>query len=102
MTDREAFEAWAGPRLNYSPKVEIGDQLEWVTDWDGKSHYYLQQTGWMWDTWQAARKAALEEAIQAVEGEYLVGTTGAPDDVAYDMAVRDCAAAIRAIPVAKE
>jgi hypothetical protein len=45
----------------------------------------------------AIRREALEEAAAAVRAEQLADPTDSPDDIAYDLAVRDCAAAIRAL-----
>ena len=71
--EREAFEAWAGPRLRYDPKGVMGshDPLEWVVDWNGDEHYYEQNTSHMWDTWKAAIAQAVPQPTpsQPSEGE---------------------------------
>lgn len=43
------------------------------------------------------RRDALREAIEAVSGEHLNDGTGHPQDIAYDGAITDCEAAIRAL-----
>jgi hypothetical protein len=47
--------------------------------------------------WQASRRAALEECWEAVHAERLEDPTDLPDDIAYELAVRDCEAAIRGL-----
>lgn len=49
------------------------------------------------DIWQASRRAALEEAALAVRAEQLCDPTDSPDDIAYELAVRDCEAAVRTL-----
>jgi hypothetical protein len=77
LAERLAFEVWAGPRLRYSPKVVIGDPLEWVVDWDGSAHYYKQQTHWMFEAWRAA--LAAQPAAPAVLAEWLSVEEHRPD-----------------------
>ena len=57
---------------------------------------------WMWQAAeQASRRAALEEAWEAVHGERLEAPTETHGDMAYEHAVEDCEHAIRLL-IAKE
>ncbi|WP_430229261.1 hypothetical protein [Paraburkholderia tropica] len=73
MSTREQFEAWK----RTVPPV------------------HAEEVEKMFRAWQASRAAALEEALRAVEAERLEDPSKNPDDIAYDMAVDDCATAIR-------
>jgi hypothetical protein len=80
---RSEFEAWLG-REAYTVRSDSGKY---------ESHHIDA----MWSAWQASRRAALEEAAQVCESESLEEPQAGTEDIAYDMAVRHCADAIRAI-----
>lgn len=54
---REAFKAWHRSRFGYQ------------TDLCDEEQYVSSRTRTLWETWQASRAAALEEAAKACEDE---------------------------------
>ncbi|MFP3708679.1 hypothetical protein SB783_32175 [Paraburkholderia sp. SIMBA_009] len=85
MTTREKFEKWAiEKKLAFRDKNGL-----WPLCGANLPHLRF--------AWEAARAEALEEALEAVRAERLEDPSKNPDDIAYDMAVDDCADAIRAL-----
>lgn len=91
MTEREQFEAWMRSR---------DETYLFRRDSPGSTRigqYCRQAIQDQWEAWQASRRAALEESALAVRAEQLGDPTDSPDDIAYELAVRDCEAAARAL-----
>jgi hypothetical protein len=87
MSDSRAeFEAFA---------ASIGHRL--VPSTNPHVDYAAPISNHVWEFWKAARKAALEEAAKVCEAEALEDPQAGTEDIAYDSAVRDCAAAIRSL-----
>jgi hypothetical protein len=92
MTEREQFEAWVKSKDSTAPlhrrdmkgSERIGQYcVHWIQD--------------QWESWQASRRAALEEVLAAIGHEHLCNPTDSVDDIAYEQAIIDCENAIRAL-----
>ncbi|MFL9904710.1 hypothetical protein PQR71_42395, partial [Paraburkholderia fungorum] len=59
--------------------------------------YCRQSVQDQWESWQASRRAALEECWEVVHGERLEDPTETHGDMVYERAVADCENAIRAL-----
>lgn len=91
MTEREQFEALMrerGEDYLYRRDSQFSTRL---------GEYCRQNVQEQWEVWQASRRVVLEECWAAVHGERLEDPTDLPDDIAYELAVRDCEVAIRAL-----
>ncbi|OBR54139.1 hypothetical protein [Paraburkholderia tropica] len=82
MSTREKFEKWITTVWRPDDGAELLKR--------GFPHFAFA-------AWQAGRAVALEEALTAVIEERLEDPSKNADDIAYDMAVDDCANAVRVL-----